>query len=124
MGMGNGDGSSGAGMAAPPVPSMGGPQHGGQFSNTEKVAHVDDAWKQQGKGNPDMIHGSRRTTPGEEQYIEIKAPSTVGNRSAVPYVTVLPSYKKKAESALNRQQIPKEHEKRVKEYFESLGGGK
>ena len=52
--------------------------------------------------------------------IEIKAPTTVGNRSSVPYTQVLPSYKKKAESAMNRQEIPKEHQKRVKAYFESL----
>ena len=100
---------------------MGGPQHGGVFSGTDKVAHTSDAWKETAKATPSMITGSHRPI-GEEAYVEIKAPSTVGNRSAVPYVKVLPSYRKKAESALNRQQIPKEHEKRVKEYFDSLGG--
>jgi hypothetical protein len=87
----------------------------------DKVAHTKDAWTQKAKATPSMITGSQRPT-GEQAYVEIKAPSTVGNRSSVPYVRVLPSYRRKAESALNRQQIPKEHEKRVKEYFESLGG--
>jgi hypothetical protein len=85
-----------------------------------KVAHTEKAWTEKGKGKITSVTGSRRPT-GEETYIEIKAPSTIGNHSSVPYVKVLPSYRKKAESALNRQQIPKEHEKRVKEYFESLG---
>jgi hypothetical protein len=48
----------------------------------------------------------------------------VGNRSSVPFRNVLPSYEKKAESALNRQQIPKQHQRRVKEYFDSLTGAK
>ena len=74
-----------------------------------------------GKANATMVTGQRRET-GAETYIEIKAPATVGNRSSVPYIKVLPSYRKKAESALDRQQIPKEHQKRVKEYFEGLGG--
>ncbi|MCC7229724.1 MAG: hypothetical protein IT203_04970, partial [Fimbriimonadaceae bacterium] len=57
-------------------------------------------------------------------YIEIKGPTTIGNRSGVKYTKVLPSYKRKAEQAIERKTIPKQHEKRVKEYFESLSGGK
>jgi hypothetical protein len=75
----------------------------------------------QGKTNATMIKGQSQEL-GEESYIEIKAPTTVGTRSSVPYSKVLPSYRKKAQSAIDKQQIPKEHQKRVKEYFESLGG--
>lgn len=73
-----------------------------------------------GKASPTMVMGQRQDK-GEETYIEIKAPAQLGKRSSVPYINVLPSYRKKAESALDRQQIPKEHQKRVKEYFEGLG---
>jgi hypothetical protein len=36
---------------------------------------------------------------------------------------VLPSYQKKAEQALNKQNIPPAERKRVKRYFESLSSG-
>jgi hypothetical protein len=85
-----------------------------------KVNHTDKAVKSEGSTTASMITGAQRPGLGDEPYIEIKAPTTLGNRSAVPYVNVLPSYRKKAESALNRQEIPKAQEKRVKEYFESL----
>lgn len=74
-----------------------------------------------GKTTATMISGSRRETAGEDAYIEIKAPTTVGTRSSVPYIKVLPSYRKKAESALNRQEIPKEYQERVRQYFGGLG---
>lgn len=76
----------------------------------------------QGKAVPTWAPSVRKedaTAP--ETYTEIKAPTSVGTRSSVPYTKVLPSYKKKAESALDRQEIPRQHQKRVKEYFESLG---
>ena len=69
------------------------------------------------------IRGQRQEQ-GKESYTEIKAPTTLGNRTSVPYNEVLPKYKNTAEEAMNGEQIPKKHEKRVKEYFESLGGGK
>lgn len=75
----------------------------------------------QGKASATWAPTVRGEGPGPETYVEIKAPTTVGTRSSVPYVKVLPSYKRKAESALDRQQIPKQHEKRVREYFDSLG---
>jgi hypothetical protein len=42
----------------------------------------------------------------------------------VAYTRDVLSYKKKAEQAIDRQKIPKEHEKRVKQYFDSLTKGK
>ncbi len=87
------------------------------------INKFDKEQESKGKTQATMIQGEKRENAGEESYIEIKAPTNVGTRSSVPYVKVLPSYRKKAESALNRKEIPKEHEKRVKEYFESLNRG-
>ena len=47
----------------------------------------------------------------------------MGDRTSVPYQKVLPKYKNAAEKAIDRQDIPKDQEKRVREYFESLSGG-
>lgn len=77
-----------------------------------------------GKTNISQIHGERRNEPAPETYVEVRGPTNVGNRTSVPYSNVLPSYKKKAEQAINRQKIPKEHQKRVKQYFDSLTGSK
>jgi len=102
-----------------PIPGTGQPGNGIMMNDIGKVNHSDKPLASQGKTNTSMITGNRRPM-GEETYVEIKAPTTVGTRSGVPYVKVLPSYQKKAESALNRQEIPKEQEKRVKAYFDSL----
>ncbi len=95
----------------------------GVFMDTGHVNKLDKPQEGKGKTFETQISGARRET-GEETFVEIKAPTTVGNRTSVPYTTVLPSYKKKAEEALGRQEIPKEHEKRVRAYFESLTKGK
>lgn len=110
----------GLGMSLP-IPGGPGPDDDEMPIDTGRVNRLDKEAKGAGKTTPTMVNGERRDGAGEEAYVEIKAPTTVGNRSSVPYVKVLPSYKKKAESALDRQQIPKEHEKRVREYFNSLG---
>jgi hypothetical protein len=73
----------------------------------------------QGKTTPSLVLGQRREV-GPESYVEIKAPTMVGTRTSVPYNKVLPKYRERAEEALRRDSIPKQHEKRVKEYFESL----
>lgn len=104
-----------------PIPGGPGPDNDQMLFDTGQVNKLAKEEKGAGKTTPTQVTGERREGTGEEAYIEIKAPTTVGNRSSVPYVKVLPSYKKKAESALDRQQIPKEHEKRVREYFNSLG---
>ena len=99
-----------------------GPGDDGFFMDTHHVNKLDKPAAGQGKTFETQISGARRET-GEETFVEIKAPTTIGNRSAVPYRSVLPSYEKKAEQALGRQEIPKEHEKRVRAYFESLTKG-
>jgi len=105
-----------------PIPGGGGPGSDQPMPfDTGRINKLDKPLEAKGKSAPTMISGQRREGTGPEAYVEIKAPTNVGNRSSVPYKKVLPSYRRKAESALNRQQIPKEHEKRVKEYFESLG---
>jgi hypothetical protein len=94
----------------------------GTFMDTGHVNKLDKPEEGKGKTFETQISGARKET-GEESYVEIKAPTLVGNRTSVPYQSVLPSYKKKAEQALGRQEIPKEHEKRVRAYFESLTKG-
>jgi len=66
----------------------------------------------------------KRGSQGEETYIEVRGPASLGKRSTVPYSKALPGYQKKAEEAINRQAIPKSKQKRVKEYFNSLQKGK
>jgi hypothetical protein len=102
------------------MPGAGGPSQDIWQGDSGMINKLDKEAESKGTTNSTMISGQKREGAGEETYIEIKAPTNVGTRSSVPYTKVLPSYKKKAESALNRQEIPKEHQKRVKEYFESL----
>lgn len=73
--------------------------------------------------NPLQVQG-QRTEQGEESYIEIKGPTGLGARSSLPYQKVLPQYKKQAEQALDRDQIPPEHRQRVRDYFDALQGNK
>jgi hypothetical protein len=106
----------------PPMPGRGAPTEDVWTGDNGMINKLDKEQAGGGKTNSTMISGQKREMPTQDAYVEIKAPTTVGNRSSIPYVKVLPSYKKKAESALDRQEIPKQHEKRVKEYFESLNG--
>lgn len=94
------------------------------MGDTGQIHKLDKAEKSRGTTTTDVISGDARPSDGATPYVEIRAPSMVGNRTSVPYRDVLPSYEKKAESALSRQQIPKEHQQRVKAYFDSLTGGK
>ncbi|MGV3616174.1 MAG: hypothetical protein ACO1SV_12640 [Fimbriimonas sp.] len=118
----NGQCAGGLGLGLSlPIPGGPGPDNDQMLFDTGRVNKLEKEEAGAGKATATMVNGQRREGTGEEAYIEIKAPTTVGNRSSVPYVKVLPNYRKKAESALDRQQIPKEHEKRVREYFNSLG---
>jgi hypothetical protein len=72
---------------------------------------------------PVMATGERRET-GDETYIEVRGPASLGARSSVPYLKALPKYQKRAEEAIARKRIPKSKQKRVKEYFDSLQRGK
>lgn len=105
-------------MQMPGGPGDGGMNFGeGQNRKQERTEAL------KGTTNPFAVRGSRQEK-GDESFEEIKAPTTVGNRTSVPYNKVLPKYKKSAESAMDGKKIPKKHEERVKEYFDSLSGGK
>lgn len=93
------------------------------FSDTGYVPQTDQERTMQ--SNPDMISvtGQRREE-GEEAYIEVRGPASLGAKSKTPYSSVLPQYKKSAEQALDKNKIPKAYQKRVREYFNSLEGGK
>lgn len=97
-----------------------GPDNDTMIADTGKV---NTGKPEQGKGSAKPIYAPTERDdkrPGLEMTFEIKAPTFKGTKSSVPYQKVLPSYAKKAESALNQNEIPKEHQQRVKRYFESL----
>lgn len=89
----------------------------GTVPQNEKPEDID------AKALPMSVRGERQDK-GEESYVEIKAPVAPGQRSSTPYSKVLPKYRKQAEEAMRRQQIPKDRQKAVKDYFDSLGGGR
>src|SRR5687768_5034644 len=93
------------------------------FANTGRVNKSDKESDMKASSLPMSVRGQRRDT-GEESYIEIKGPTGFGSKSSTPYFKVLPKYKKQAEEAIDRQKIPRQHQKRVKEYFDSLAGGR
>lgn len=73
------------------------------------------------KANPEMTTSMKREE-GDETYIEVRGPATLGQRSVVPMSKALPKYQKKAEEAINKKRIPKSKQKKVREYFNSLQG--
>ena len=107
--------------ANPGGPGAGGPSDDRWVGDAGRINTLDKGVAGRGKTTSTQVRGERREDAGEETYIEIKAPTAFGTRSSVPYVKVLPSYRKRAERAIDRSEIPKEHQKRVKEYFEGLG---
>jgi len=118
QGMGLGLGI-GLGMGLPQQ-GAGAPSRDLFFANTGKI-FKGKGEKSRGTTEMSTIRGQSRDVPGQNAYIEMRGPSTTGLRSSIPYQKVLPSYKHKADEAMNRQEIPPEHQKRVKKYFESLG---
>lgn len=107
----------------PGGPPIGAAMPGGAFSNTEQINKLDKPEAGKGKTQQTGVRGQRDAKRGTEAFVEIKAPTTLGGRSSVPYSQVLPKYKKDAEKAIERSRIPKEHQDRVKKYFDSLSGG-
>ncbi len=73
-----------------------------------------------GKTKTTAIRGKPRPEGGPSRYVEIKSPSFVGKRSSVPYNEVLPKYQQRSDRAIERQQIPKKHQNRVRDYFNSI----
>ncbi|MCA0362239.1 MAG: hypothetical protein LCH41_14435 [Armatimonadetes bacterium] len=103
--------------------AKGGRNDGGQFMG-EGENEKGDPMELAGKTSPTAVRGRRDEKRGDEVYTEIKAPTTTGNRTSVPYNKVLPRYQKTAESAIGNNKIPPKHRQRVREYFDSLGQGK
>jgi cell fate (sporulation/competence/biofilm development) regulator YmcA (YheA/YmcA/DUF963 family) len=68
----------------------------------------------------DRIVTSQIGNKGPETYTEVIGPSTPGGRSGVPYQNVLPKYRKAAESALNKEDIPPRLRGKVRNYFDAL----
>ncbi len=121
MGMMNGEGGLTAGYN--PLSGAGAPSRDTYFANAQHVHHSDKPEASQGKTNLTSVTGERDNQKPGETYLEIKGPTMIGTRSSVAYTGDVLSAKKKAEQAINRQKIPKEHEKRVKQYFDSLAKG-
>ena len=102
----------------------GGPSKDMFFSNTNMVHKSDKPEASKGTTSLTSVTGQRDASKPGESYIDFKAPTMVGTRSSIAYTKDMLSYKKKEEQAINHQKIPKEHEKRVKQYFDSLTKGK
>jgi len=102
------------------LPIPGAPSVDRYFANTGFI-NKGSGEKSRGTTFTTAIHGQSREVPGQEMYIEMRGPTGQGLKSTIPYQKVLPSYKAKADQAINRQEIPPEHQKRVKQYFQSLG---
>jgi hypothetical protein len=101
----------------------GGPSKDNAFFNVGDLNMLDKPETVEGETGKLGVRGQRREA-GEEVYIEVRGPSGVGSRSSTPYSNVLPKYRKQAEESLNKRQIPKEHQKRVRDYFDSLERGR
>jgi hypothetical protein len=93
------------------------------FANTGRINTSKDPQDSKGTATPSIAIG-QRSDRGSETYVEIRGPSGLGQRSKTPYVNLLPKYKKRAEKAVKRDEIPKDQQKRVKDYFDSLESGK
>jgi hypothetical protein len=89
------------------------------YANIHKIPLADKSTDIKAKAVPLGVTGDRQEG-GKETYIETKGPSGLGAKSSVPYFAVLPKYRREAEKALEREQIPPEEQKRVKDYFDSL----
>ncbi|HXG23519.1 MAG TPA: hypothetical protein VNJ09_03105 [Chthonomonadales bacterium] len=68
----------------------------------------------------DRVLRSQIGEKGPQSYTEVIGPSSVGDRSAIPYQKVLPRYEKSAETVLKRSDIPPRLRGKVRDYFDSL----
>src|SRR5436305_4618175 len=93
------------------------------FADIHKIPLSDKSHDINAKADAHAVSGER-SEQGTETYIETRGPTGLGAKSKTPYFNVLPKYCKQAEKALERQQIPPDQQKRVRDYFESLQSGK
>lgn len=107
---------------------MGGIRQGAAWDKGEYVGQPE--LFNQGEKQPELkipmkdtaISGQQPLLPGPAEYQDFEAPPVAGGTS-IPLKQALPTYQKKAEQALNQQNIPPAERKRVKRYFESLQKG-
>jgi len=100
-----------------------GPGQDNFYENRGQVPQTDKPEDSNAKATLPMSVTGDLQDKGAERYVEIKGPVKPGEKSKTPYYKVLPKYKKQAEDALDKDRIPKEHQKRVKDYFDSLTQG-
>ena len=65
---------------------------------------------------------TQRNSDEPAPYIEQKGMAKLSGPSAIPMLKDVPASRLKAEAAIDKQKIPKEHQERVKKYFEALEG--
>ena len=104
------------------LPGVGGPMHGGSFSGIDYVPKLADPVKGGGSTLPALVNGERNPNQGKESFIEVRGPSKLTGPSKVPYLKVLPKYQQAAEEAIRKQKVRKDQERRVRDYFRSIGG--
>ncbi len=114
----------GLGMCMMPgmMTPVGSATHGGAFSDINWVNKLDKPEKGGGKTLPARVSGERHPELGRETFVETRGPARLGAPSKVPYLNILPKYRQAMEDAMKKQQIPKDQEKRVRDYFRSIGG--
>lgn len=113
----------GACLSMIPMWGPGGPGQDNFFRDLGQVPQTEKEQDIKAKEDVKAIRGQRQQQ-GDETYMEIKGPASLGDRSKTPYFKVMPKYRKQAEEALDKDRIPKEHQKRVRDYFDSLNRGK
>lgn len=116
--------SLGLGGLFNPMAGAGGPSKDLFFANTGQIHKSDKPEASKGSTSLTSVTGQRDDTKKGDTYIEFKGPTALGARSSVAFTNDVLSAKKKAEQAIDRQKIPKEHQKRVKAYFDSLVKGR
>jgi len=103
-----------------PFSGPGAPSNDLYFANTGQVHKSDQPEASKGTTNLTAVTGQRDDTKPGETYVEVKGPASLGPKSSITYSPAVLSAKKKAEQAIDRQKIPKDKQKRVKQYFDSL----
>lgn len=118
--------SAGLGLGLLALLPSWGPSGPGQDNFFRDIGQVPQSENEQDIKAASDVRGVRgqRQDKGDETYMEIKGPASLGERSKTPYFKVMPKYRKQAEEAMNKDRIPKEHQKRVRDYFDSLNRGK
>lgn len=123
MGLGLTPGMGSSAMGSNGMRGPGGPGSGGQMDGEGEVPRQDNSTSAKVDGQIRSTRGQRDEKRGTDAFLEVRAPTTLGSRTSVPYSNVLPTYNRRAESALNGGKVPKKHQQRVRDYFKSLGGG-